>query len=175
MKDRLEEFVRSHKEEFDIFEPNDNLWEGIEKKMDKGKKIRLSYYLVRAAGIAAIFLITLTAYNYFFTDNNRTAEIPEIKEAEMYYTGLIDSKLDEVKPLLADYPEIQTEINADLTELDSVYNDLKEDLKDNVSNQEVIEAMLENYRMRVDILQEMLEYLESKNSDNTTNKTKYEL
>ncbi len=175
MKDRLEEFMRSHNEEFDVFEPNDKLWVGIEKKMDKGKKIHLGYYLVRVAGIAAIFLITLTTYNYLFTNNNKTADIPEIKEAEMYYSGLINAKLNEVKPLLSDYPEIQNEIDADLTELDSVYNDLKEDLKDNVSNQEVIEAMLENYRMRVDILEELLEYLESKNSDNTTNKTQYEL
>jgi len=175
MKDRLEEFVRNHREEFDLFEPDDRLWEGIEKKIDSGKTRRLGYYFYRAAGIAAIFLITLTAHRFFFGSQNQVPEIPELMEAEEYYSGLIDNKLKEAQPLLSEYPEIQNELDTDLSELDSVYKDLKEDLKDNVANQEVIEAMLDNYRMRVEILEEMLDYLESKNDDNTTNNSKYEL
>lgn len=175
MRDRLEEFVRNHREEFDILEPGDNLWEGVQTKMEQGKTMRLSYYLIRAAGIAAIFLITLTAHRFFFGTSDQVPEIPELMEAENYYSGLIDNKLEEARPLLSEYPEIENELDADLSELDSVYKSLKEDLKDNVSNQEVVEAMLDNYRMRVEILEEMLEYLESKNNDDTTNNSDYEL
>lgn len=175
MKDRLEEFVRSQREQFDVFEPDEKLWKGIEKKMDKGRKFNLGYYLIRAAGVAAILIISITSYKYFAGRNDKNPEIPELREAEVYYSGIIDSKLKEVQPLLSDYPDIQEDINSDLSELDSVYKSLKEDLKDNVSNQEVIEAMVENYRMRIEILEEMLEYLENKNEDSTKNKSEYEL
>jgi hypothetical protein len=175
MKDRLEEFVRSQREQFDMFEPDEKLWMGIEKKMDKSQKFNLGYYLIRAAAVAAILIITFTSYNYLGRRNSKNPEIPELKEAEIYYSGIIDSKLKEVQPLLSDYPDIKEDINSDLSELDSVYKNLKEDLKDNVSNQEVIEAMVENYRMRIEILEEMLEYLENKNEDSTKNKSEYEL
>jgi hypothetical protein len=175
MKDRLEEYVRSHREEFDVFEPGESLWEGIEKKIESGKKIHLGFYLIRAAGIAAIFLISLTIHRFFFRTSDQALEIPELVEAEIYYSGLIDNKLEEVRPLLSEYPEIESEIDTDLSELDSVYKSLKEDLKDNVSNQEVVEAMLDNYRMRIEILEEMLQYLESKNDDKTSNYSEYEL
>jgi hypothetical protein len=175
MKDRLEEFVRGQREQFDMFEPDEKLWKGIEKKMDKSRKFNLGYYLIRAAGVAAILFISVTSYNYLAGRNNKNPEIPELREAEVYYSGIIDSKLKEVQPLLSDYPDIQEDINSDLSELDSVYKNLKEDLRDNVSNQEVIEAMVENYRMRIEILEEMLEYLENKNEDSTKNKSEYEL
>ncbi len=175
MKDHLEEFVHSQREAFDVFEPDDRLWRGIEKKIDKGRIRTLGFYFIRAVGVAAVFIITLVSYKFFFTGNNKVPEIPELQEAELYYSGLIDSKLEEVRPLLSDYPDIQHEINTDLSELDSVYKSLKEDLKDNVSNQEVIEAMVDNYRMRIEILEEMLEYLKSKKEDNTKKKSDYEL
>lgn len=175
MKDRLEEFVHSQREEFDVYEPDERLWKGVEKKMDKHRKKSIGFYLYRAVGVAAIFIITLVSYQYFFSGNTRIPKIPELQEAETYYSGLINSKLEEVRQLLSDYPDIQEEIDTDMIELDSVYKSLKEDLKDNVSNQEVIEAMVDNYRMRIEILEEMLQYLESKNEDNTKNKSEYEL
>jgi hypothetical protein len=176
MKNRLEEFVRGHSQEFDVFEPNEALWGNIEKKLDKGKKIRLSYFLSRAAAVAAIFALSFMVQQYFFGERNRIPEIPELKEAEMYYSGLIDSKLQEIKPFLAEYPDIEQEMDADLSELDSVYNSLRNDLKDNVANQEVIEAMIENYRMRIDLLEEMLHFLDKNNNDNINeNNPEYEL
>lgn len=176
MKDRLEEFVRGHSQEFDILEPNEALWGSIEKKLDKGKKVKFSYYLSRAAAVAAIFALSFMVQQYFFREKNKVAEIPELKEAEMYYTGLIDAKLQEIKPFLAEYPEIEQEMEADLSELDSVYNGLRNDLKDNVANQEVLEAMIENYRMRIEILEEMLHFLDKNSDDNINeNSTEYEL
>ena len=51
----------------------------------------------------------------------------------------------------------------ELVDLDQVYNDLKEDLKDNAANEEVIEAMIQNYRLKLDILEEMLVVLKQSN------------
>jgi hypothetical protein len=79
-----------------------------------------------------------------------------LKEAETYYTNIVNQKLDELKPIIANCPSLVEELNYDLSELDSVYLDLKRDLKDNMANQEVIEAIIENYRLKITILEDLL-------------------
>lgn len=175
MKDRLEDFVRDHQQDFDIFEPGDALWAGIEKKMDKTKKHNFKFYLSRVASVAAIFILSLMVQQYFW-GANREVVIPELQEAEVYYSSLIDMKLQQVKPMLSAHPGLEEELEHDLTELDSIYKSLKEDLKDNIANQEVLEAMIENYRLRTSILEEMVMYLEEDNNiDNNNNHSEYEL
>ncbi len=177
MKDRLEEFVSNHRQDFDLLEPDARLWAGIEKKLDKSRKRRLGFYISRVAAVVAIFMLSFAIQKYYFNHKNPVDKIPELQEAESYYSGLIDQKLKEVRPMLAEFPDIQQELDGDMKELDSVYSSLKEDLKDNVSNQQVIEAMIENYRTRIDILEEMLQFLDKDKEEipANQNKSEYEL
>ena len=57
-------------------------------------------------------------------------------------------------------PSLQEELNFDMTELDRVYIELKDDLKDNMANQEVVEAIIENYRLKISILEDLLTEME---------------
>jgi hypothetical protein len=179
MIDRLEEFVKSHRTEFDLQEPDPKLWKGIERSISLRRKYRWSYYLSRAAVV--IFLIGATLVGqkiwmkYSPGKSETTADveinIPELKEAEMYYSGMINEKLKEVKPLLLEYPTMEKELETDLSELDSIYSSLKNDLKDNIANHEVIEAMIQNYRLRISILEDMLNFLESQKKEKKTHNT----
>jgi hypothetical protein len=177
MKDRLEGFVRSHSPEFDIHEPDDALWEKIRKEIEPKKVIRWRYYLSRAAIIIFLIGASLMGQRIWMKNNSglsqKNAEvelnIPELQEAEMYYTGMINAKLEEVKPLLSEHPSLEIELNTDLSELDSIYAGLKNDLKDDIANQEVIEAMIQNYRLRISILEDLLNYLEPNKNMNETN------
>lgn len=175
MKDRLEDFVRDHQQDFDSFEPSDSLWAGIEKKMDKKHKHSLKFYLSRAAAVAAIFVLSLMVQQYFWGSHGEVI-IPELQEAEVYYSSLIDMKLEQVKPMLSEHPGLEEELEHDLTELDSIYKNLKEDLRDNIANQDVLEAMIENYRLRISILEEMVLYLDTDiDIDINNNNSEYEL
>lgn len=183
MDDRFDKFIKDHQSEFDIFEPSEDLWRGIEKKLDKKKTIRWQFYITRVSAVAAIFVLSFIIQRFFFSDADiqfslkRDVEIkiPELQEAELYYTGLIDEKLNEVKPLLSEYPSLEEELHQDLTQLDSIYASLKEDLKDDVANQEVLEAMIQNYRLRIQILEDMLEFLNDNNEKSNIKSTEYEL
>jgi hypothetical protein len=57
-----------------------------------------------------------------------------------------------------------------MAHLDSIRTDLKKDLKDNVANQEVIEAMIQNYRIKLQLLEDMLNLL--KQNETKSEKTK---
>ena len=50
-------------------------------------------------------------------------------------------------------------------ELDKIYKGLKNDLKDNVSNEEVIEAMIQNFRLKLQLLEEIQRQLQSQKSN----------
>jgi hypothetical protein len=183
MRDNLEKFMRDHSAEFDLHEPDQELWKGIEKRIAQKKVIKWRFYLSRAAAIILIFGASIVVQQLWLKRNassvpvvtSASVEIPEIKEAELYYSGLINEKLKEVKPLLIQNPSLEKELNTDLTELDSIYAGLKNDLKDNIANDEVIEAMIQNYRSRISILEDMLSYLKSENENDSIKNTEYEL
>ena len=67
--------------------------------------------------------------------------------------------------------DLRKEINVELTELDYVFRELKEDLNDNADNEEVVVAMIQNYRLKLEILEDILMQLEpakenTKNNEN---------
>ena len=79
---------------------------------------------------------------------------------ENYYEGEINKKVTLIKGQLED-----DQILKDLEEMDAVFADLKADLNENVDNEEVIMAMMENYRLKLQILEEILNELEKEKSE----------
>jgi len=74
----------------------------------------------------------------------------------------VSQRYDELKPFLVSDPAAEEMLHMDMAELDEVYSQLKEDLKDNASNPEVIEAMILNYRVKLEILEDLLNQLKEK-------------
>jgi hypothetical protein len=126
---------------------------------------------------AAIFLAIATTAVTFFSighnwtgpdneSNNRKGVSPsgtQLKETEFYYQNVFNSLYREAEPLLTSHPDINKELSEDISHLDSAYANIKKDLKDNVANQDVIEALIQNYRIRIKLLDDMLNMLKSEN------------
>jgi len=175
--DKLEQFIRDNRKNFGELEPNPDLWNKIERPEHKAKTLRFSMktFLGRAAAVAAIFVAA-----YYFHDfrSKRMAEksekstknnpvYQEFIEAEFYYAAQISERKQELFLLTNDVPDIQKEVSGELNELDLEYQKLKEDLMDDANNQEVIEAMIQNFRIKLEILEEMLQQIKSKQHKNT--------
>lgn len=182
--DKLEKYILDHRQQFDDQEPDPGIWERVDTHKAPVIGINWKRIAWRAAAVAAIFVTS-----YFFHDlidsrndagRKAIAENPgdaspivkELIEAEAYYTSQINMKKEEVFRLTATNPEVRHEINMEMVDLDRVYNELREDLKDNAANEEVVEAMIQNYRLKLDILEEMLMVL--KQSDETQNEKDHE-
>jgi len=67
--------------------------------------------------------------------------------------------LKEIRKCYYTYPELEDEIETDLSELESMYKVLKTDLEENISNRSVIEAMIENNRYRLKLCDDVLEQI----------------
>jgi hypothetical protein len=168
MKDRLEKFILEHRPDFDIREPDPRLWGKIKAALGKEKAINWKLVLKRAAIVILIFSASYMANEFIHHLQNgnskdqsivqmtRDQKIPGLKETEAYYANLVNLKMEEIKPIIANCPSIEQELKYDISELDSIYKELKNDLKDNMANQEVIEAIIENYRLKISILEDIM-------------------
>jgi hypothetical protein len=182
--DKLEKYILDHREQFDDKEPDPALWEKVDTH--KAPVIRVNWKDIawKAAAVAAIFVASYFFHDYMASreqssrdliGNNTEANsqvVRELIEAEAYYTSQIDMRKDEVFRLTASDPEVRHEIDLEMVDLDRVFTELKEDLKDNADNEEVMEAMIQNYRLKLDILEEMLFRL--KQSNESQNEEKHE-
>jgi hypothetical protein len=170
----MDEFIKSNREDFDIHEAPDNLWGKIELRLQTNKTRKLwKLWLQRAAVFLVIFSLSFALSEFIhrkgpgintITKVTEQAAIPqELKETQAYYETRIHARLKEMKPMFASYPGMEEEVRKDFSKLDSICADLKNDLKDNISNQQVLEAMIENYRTKLNILETLLEDLQHKN------------
>jgi hypothetical protein len=160
--DRLEQFVSENRHEFDRMEPSDKIWDSISKQLDKKSKRRMSWMKI-AAIVALISLVPAIVYQVRFSEQRQTSkavqidpEVQELMEAEAFYAQEVSGKLAEIQKCYTVYPELKGEIDGDLKELDTMYRSLKSDLKENISNKEVIEAMIENNRNRMKLVDDVL-------------------
>ncbi len=101
--------------------------------------------------------------------------IPELQEAEIYYTSLLNDKIIQIEPLLEQNPELGESLQQDLSELDSIYGELQNDLRDNIANDEVVEAMIQNYILKIQILEDLLEYMDESSKNNEDEKATIEI
>ncbi|MDX8338339.1 hypothetical protein SLH46_04025 [Draconibacterium sp. IB214405] len=164
-KNRLEEFVKANREEFDFRAPSPEVWDKIEAATNKPKVVSLRHYFMRAAAVAAIVIATgLVLWQASLNSPTRLAENadPELKElieAEAFYSSQVNQKMKEIQKCYYTFPEIKNEIETDLNELEGMYQLLKNDLEENISNKSVIEAMIENNRYRLQLCDDVLDQI----------------
>jgi len=180
-EDRLEQFIAENRDQFDLYDPDEKVWKEVSKTIHKKQRFTNWKTVVwRAAAVIVIFAASFMFWEYMNNSDMlmgrqekklQNLEIPELREAEIYYTNMVDNRLEELTPLIQQDPELQNELNNDLSELDSIYTELQKDLVDNIANDEVVEAMIQNYRLKLEILEDLLEKLQetSKNEENEKN------
>lgn len=176
-KDNLEDFINQNRDSFEVHEPNEELWEKI--VINEPKKISFTKYISWAAAVVIIFFISYFVHDFISKPNNNSKNnfagntkfedcvIPDdVSETEAYYVSQVNLRMEELHHYSQNDPEIVKDIEFDFNELDSIYIELKNDLCDDVANEEVIEAMIENYMTKLEILEEILFQLKSINENN---------
>jgi hypothetical protein len=187
--DKLEQFILDNKEGFGPSEAAPNVWGKIKKREPAKKQLKVNWQFImsRAAAVVVIFISSYYFHEYraslgseeIDTNGPSIAEsdplYKELLEAEHYYTSQIKYKKNELFSLTQDAPTLQKDVTRDLTELDAIFKDLKSDLKDNADNQEVIEAMIQNYMLRLEILEDMLNQIKPSQEQNDDHETGYSI
>ncbi|MFC5412231.1 hypothetical protein ACFPMF_23095 [Larkinella bovis] len=171
MKDRLERFVRDNREDFDVFEPRADLWKGLEKEL--GHKERpLWFGLNSSIGsgrrmvwqmAASIALILGLGGFWYFNQQYGVTKQPEVvafnpsyARTVQQYTRLIEGKRTELKTVLESDPALYHQFAADLDRLEKTYQNLKQELPKTPNQEMMIQAMVENLKTQIDLLNQQL-------------------
>lgn len=167
--DKLEKFISDNREGFDDLEPDPSVWDKIRTRKVPVIRIDWKDAAWKAAAVVAIFMASYWFHGYMASrkqpvqqkaittqPENGNPLVQELVDAEAFYTSQINFKREELFRLTQNSPQIGREVDMELVELDKIYKELKADLKDNTDNEEVIEAMIQNYRLKLEILEEIL-------------------
>lgn len=177
--DRLEQFILDNRSDFDDQSPSTESWNKIKANIKPVRTINWTARLVRVAAAVVIFVSSYIFIDYTFNENTSdegyagqiendiSENIPVLVEARAYYSGQIKNMEEEVYRVAGDDSPIREEITVEFEELDKVFSELKADLKDDAANEEVVEAMIQNYRVKLQILEEILYQLKSADDKNT--------
>lgn len=160
-----------------MFSAPDSLWEGISEQLKhpkktevkKGKTVKVvqMYSISRpvlmrvAASVALLLAIGIGWVSYKVNTLDDAANSPQLSKTEQHYDQVFHAKLAELKQYEQDElydPDLLT----DIEELSSIYADLRNDLKEDANNEQVVEAMIHNYKIRIELLERMLDEIKMK-------------
>ena len=184
IEDSLEQFVRENAEGFNTLEPPAMAWEVIEKELHPAKQVpvRKMYSLVWKAAAAVLIFASAWLLNDYLDQKKTTADfatsssveaspaLTELSEAEAYYTTQISSKQTELLAYTRQHPEIIEDLKKEFNEMDKNNASLKKDLAESNADEKVIEAIVLSYRVKLEILDQMLTELRKAKEGNTTQK-----
>ncbi|PKQ62045.1 hypothetical protein BZG02_13990 [Labilibaculum filiforme] len=163
----LEKIIREHKNEFDENEPQEAHFKNFLEKLNTPKKRNLFESIPNFLKVAVI--ITFVIFSGFIGYQIRNMQentyglgtiSPEYREVEAFYTANINSQLGMLKQLGSfDKEQHQSILSEELKDMDERYSQLKKELKLHPDDDRIIQAMIEYYQVKTNVLNRIIEQL----------------
>ncbi len=183
----LEKLIRENRDSFDRFEPSEGHFERFSAKLKSSeekapayRRVSLLPYLLRAAAVAILVtLSSLWTWDHILSpDANKMtlSEVsPEYRQVEQYYVHQVNLMEGEIKNIeIGNDEDQQKMLVSELEIMDQAYEDLKKDLDANPNDERVINAMIEHYQKKVEVMNYILEQLKEVKNENQINNENYE-
>jgi hypothetical protein len=177
MKERLENFIRDNKKEFDQFDPPAAVWEKIEKQLDEKrlnsssagnkaeKVVRLSFLLKVAATVIIVLGAGLWGYQYQKKESADLSNIdPQLAKQQVYYASVIETKRRELKQIEKEEPQLYSEFSSEIRKMETSYQKLKSDLPGSPNQEETVKAMIRNLQIQTELLNQQLNIIQQINN-----------
>jgi hypothetical protein len=171
----LEQFIQNNHQDFDMHEVPAGIWDKIDTSLGKGNipnkeedevvfKFKNSSISKLKIWAMAASLMLLIGYLLVFYLNNKSdsteqiiAEVaPQYGDKMVQYTSLIEGKREEIKQIEAHDPVMYKEFATEIEKLNQDYQNLQEELPQTPNQGELVEAMIQNLRVQLDILNRQL-------------------
>lgn len=181
----LEKYLFENRKALDAAEPRsghfDRFADKLERQHRKSKIISLPYLLKAASVIILVVLSSLWAYDNLIRNSSSSRGLslgdvsPEYKEVELYYTSMVNLKYNELDQMDFESDSLQKEILLnELADMDLIYNNLKEELRTNPNDERIINAMIEHYQLKLEVMNHILYQLKQIHNETLINEKKYE-
>ena len=186
MKD-IEKLIRENADFFNSEEPFEGHFERFSARLEARqfvapRRVSIVPHLLKAAAVA--ILVTLSSLwtweHVLSPDANRMtlSEVsPEYREVEQYYVKQVNLMEDEIEGIwINGQPDDKDMLIDELNQMDETYKELQKDLKANPNDERVINAMIEHYQRKVEVMNYILSQLKEiqDSNENQINNENYE-
>lgn len=173
----IEEIIRTNKDFFEDTEPSNGHLERFNRKLEirfqkNAPRRSIVPYLLKAAVVTLLVtLSSLYTWDHFIRPGRSRMTLgqvsPQYKEVENYYIHQVNLMEGEIVNVdLVNNPEQKTALMNEMKSMDSVYVSLQKELKANPNDERIINAMIEHYQTKLDIMTYIVNQLKSIRNDN---------
>jgi hypothetical protein len=173
----IEEIIRNNKDFFEEAEPSNGHFERFNRKLEvrfryNAPKRSIVPYLLRAAVVTLLVtLSSLWTWDHFIRTGNSRMTLgdvsPQYKEVENYYihqVNLMESEIGTVE--MKSNPEQKEMLMREMKTMDSTYISLQKELKANPNDERIINAMIEHYQTKVEVMSYIVNQLKEIRNEN---------
>jgi|GEM_PF-495588 len=164
-KDKLKNLIDSSREEFEMEAPSERVWTGVQRELHGTSEQPTKVWMIAAAiaaiiglGVALTLMLTKSEQampliaNAPIEDKVSSPWASEMEEVDNFYATQVDQQINR----LSDY-EIDDDLMEEVAYLTEEFELLKEEMGAGMDDEKVVSAMIENYRLRLDLLEDLLE------------------
>ena len=178
---KLKQIIMNNRREFDHEEPDAGHFERFAIKIRKakiGQRIGIPYYLKIAAVLVFVSISSILVYEFIKPANWNPNEYtfgklsPEYREVEDFFIHSINSRYDMLENLNTGDAVQKEMIIKELKDMDDILKSLSKELKNDPNNDKLVNAMIQHYQMKLEIMNSIISQLEeikqitSKNNKN---------
>lgn len=180
----IEDIIRGNKDHFEGAEPSDGHFERFSMKLEirnqkNAPKRSIVPYLLRAAVVTLLVtLSSLWTWDHFIRPGSSRMTLgqvsPQYKEVESYYIHQVNMMEGEIVNLdFNNNQEQKSMLVHEMKSMDSVYVSLQKELKANPNDERIINAMIEHYQTKIEVMTYIVNQLRTIRNGNE-NKTENE-
>jgi hypothetical protein len=177
----IEDIIRNNKDFFEDSEPSEGHFERFNRKLEMRFQVStvkrsIVPYLLRAAVVTLLItLSSLWTWDHFIRQGSKRTTLgqvsPQYKEVENYYVHQVNLMEGEIVNVdLKNNPEQKEMLLKEMKSMDSTYVTLQKELKANPNDERIINAMIEHYQTKLEVMSYIVNQLKTIRNDNQNKK-----
>jgi hypothetical protein len=177
----IEDIIRNNKDFFEDAEPSEGHLERFNRKLEMRFQVNtikrsIVPYLLKAAVVTLLItLSSLWTWDHFIRAGSSRMTLgqvsPQYKEVENYYVHQVNLMEGEIVNVdLKNNPAQKTMLMKEIKSMDSTYVSLQKELKANPNDERIINAMIEHYQTKLEVMTYIVNQLKTIRIDNKNKK-----
>ncbi len=175
--DELKKLIDDNRQLFDAAEPSEMHFDKFKKMLMENQvntsRNKIWSAMLKVAAVAILMVLSglYVTEHFILKQNNNVAQSNvEFMEAQQYYIQLVDQRIGEIEKMEGQFTPEQKQVLVDeMTTMDKMYKKLQKDYKAMPNDPRIIQAMLQYYQMKMDILNRIINDLQNVQKLNSQN------
>jgi hypothetical protein len=172
----IEDIIRNNRDLFEDKEPSEGHFDRFSVKLEirchaRAKRSIVPYLLRAAVVTLLVTLSSLWTWDHFIRTGSSRMTLgqvsPQYKEVENYYLHQVSLMEGEITNTdLNNNPGQKDMLIKEMKSMDSVYVSLQKELKTNPNDERIINAMIEHYQTKLEVMTYIVSQLKTIRNDN---------